>query len=111
MSRQKIHEAADRGDLKAIEQELKKGVDVNADGGDGWTPLHLATFSNQSDTMKFLIAKKADLNRQRTILGETPLMDAAAFSYEEAVKILLENKADTTIKDKDGQTALDWAKE
>ncbi|WP_020065027.1 ankyrin repeat domain-containing protein, partial [Brachyspira hyodysenteriae] len=37
-------------------------------------------------------------------------MYAASYNQFEAVKILLENNADTSITDKDGRTALDMAK-
>ena len=40
----------------------------------------------------------------------TALMYAASYNQFEAVKILLENNADTSITDEDGRTALDMAK-
>jgi hypothetical protein len=42
--------------------------------------------------------------------GKTILMYAAEFGYTKSIKKLLANKADITLKDKSGKTALDYAK-
>ncbi len=42
-------------------------------------------------------------------LGGTPLMWAAVYGNDDAVRLLLNRGADASLKDNDGITALDWA--
>jgi ankyrin repeat protein len=64
-----IHDAALNGDLAGVQAELDKGVDVNAKGEEGWTPLHSAA---TKEIAELLIAKGADVNAKSDD-GTTPL--------------------------------------
>ena len=78
-----IFEAAKNGDLKAVQQYIKNGVDVNA-------------------------IETEDGSEAPTV-GKTALMYASKKGQIEIVKLLVENGADINIKDEDGETALDLA--
>ena len=39
-----IHEAAQKGDLKDVKHHIKRGVAVNAQDENGWTPLYVVVF-------------------------------------------------------------------
>jgi len=43
-------------------------------------------------------------------MGGTALIYAATFNRQDIAKLLLDNKADTSVKDQRGNTALDHAK-
>lgn len=55
-----------------------------------------------------LIAEGADVNAKNKD-GQTPLMKAAAINHVELVTLLLNHKADRTLRDKEGSTALYYA--
>ena len=107
----RIHVAAGEGDLKAVQAELDKGVDVDlATKRSLSTPLRYAAEGNQTEVMKLLLSRGANVDKADSS-GNTPLILASYHGYEVAVKLLLEHKANTTLKDKKGKTALDSAKD
>jgi ankyrin repeat protein len=57
-----IHEAGANGVLDGVQAELDKGVDVNAKGYKGKTPLHYAAFYGHKETAELLIAGGANVN-------------------------------------------------
>jgi len=69
-----IHEAAWEGNIKAVEQHLASGTDVNAeDDLYGDTPLLWATGFGHKEVAALLIAKGADVNAKNKPNGWTPL--------------------------------------
>jgi len=69
-----IHEAAWEGNIKAVEQHLASGTDVNAeDALYGYTPLLWSTGFGHKEVAALLIAKGADLNAKNKPNGWTPL--------------------------------------
>lgn len=90
-----IHEAAKSGDLKALDKFLKDGDSVDEPGSSGFTPLIWAAICNKPDAVKFLIARKANLNLQNN-LQNTALIYAARNGYDGCVKLLLDAQADIT---------------
>jgi ankyrin repeat protein len=65
-----------------------------------------ATWQGQTEVVKWLIGKGADVNRADKN-GTTPLMKAAKANNGKAIEVPLAHKADVNLKDKNGSTALD----
>ena len=57
-----IHDAAAKGNIDAVKHHLAAGVDVNAKGYRGFTPLHYAARNGRKEIVELLIAKGADVN-------------------------------------------------
>jgi ankyrin repeat protein len=83
-----IHDAARDGNIKAVEQHLAAGTDVNVKGGfaDG-TPLHMAAARGHKETAELLIAEGADVNAKMEDRW-TPLDEAIAVNRTETVDLL-----------------------
>lgn len=87
---------------------LKRGADINLPNPQGQTPLHRCQGSaKELETATLLLDEGADPNRKDRD-GNTPLM-LAANGYLEMTRLYLSHKADTTIRNKQGQTALQIA--
>ena len=63
------------GDLPGVEAAILAGIDVNADDGRGWPPLHLAIEHGEVEIARRLIAAGAEVNRELDD-GGTPLAHA-----------------------------------
>ena len=101
--------AAIRGQLDIARQLIDKDADVNKPG---WAPLHYAVSSTQGDALavaKLLLDNSAYVDAASPN-GTTPLMMAAMYGPPEAVKLLLEESADPTLKNQLGLTAIDFAR-
>jgi len=98
------------GNLGNVAGALLKveGINVNAKGKDGWTPLHFAAQNGHKEIVDALLAKEADVNAKGKD-GRTPLHLAARNGRTEVVKILIANGADPLLKNKDGKTPRDLA--
>ena len=89
---------------------LNHGADVNAQGFNGYTPLHSAAGRGHLQAFQMLIEHNADIDIQNT-LGMTPL-HAAAGSYEDhrnhidIMQVLLDHGADPNARDNDNSTPL-----
>ena len=92
---QQLREAAERGDVAAVEGALTKGQAlVNAScGRTGWTALHASADRGRLDVLKVLLAMRADPGL-RTARGATALALASASGHTECVKALLDVGAD-----------------
>jgi len=97
--------AAIKGQQDLVTQLLKRDAAVNKTG---WAPLHYAATSGQLTIMKVLLDNYAFIDAQSPN-GTTPLMMAAMYGSGEAVKLLLAEGADTTMKNQLGMTAVDFA--
>ncbi|WP_354415248.1 ankyrin repeat domain-containing protein [Variovorax atrisoli] len=97
--------AAIKGQQDVVDQLLKRDAAVNKTG---WTPLHYAATSGQIAIMKTLLENFAFIDAQSPN-GTTPLMMAAMYGSNDAVKLLLDEGADTTMKNQLGMTAVDFA--
>jgi ankyrin repeat protein len=98
---------------------LESGADPNAKNSDLSTPLHRAAEMDDPRHAKLLIDHGADVNAVARG-GESPLhvaacrnrwawntVDFAKKGPRDVIELLLENRADATIRDSNGQTALD----
>ena len=104
---QKTHKAsADAASDQVVTQQrledwLKEGVDIN-------TELMNSVVAADSDRLKFLISKGADVNR-RDKLGALPLGAAASIRRTDLMEILVDAGAKVNAEDSDGMTALQHA--
>ena len=92
-----LMDAACLGDLKLLQQLIKKGADVNMKTLDERTPLMCAARGGHLDVVKALIALGADVNA-KTIYGHTALMEAAEKGNLGIVKALLDKGADVNYR-------------
>ncbi len=103
-----IHEAAEAGNIEAVNQHLEVGADVNARENNKWTPLHYAAYYGHKAAVELLIAKGADVNAKSDD-GWTSLHDATSIGHNEIVELLIAKGADVNAKNNYGNTPLDLA--
>ena len=85
------------GDVKAIDECLKNGVDINARPGSSWrTALWNAVSNDHISAVGLLVHRKADVDLRDTTLN-TPLAVAATHGRRLMCEILLQAGADQTI--------------
>lgn len=117
------------GHWKVVDFLISQGADVNhAKPDTGETPLHSALCKAGRPyflyVIKLLVENGADVNaktipgvesgafmRDVRTKGETPLHRAAAYGDEKMISYLLENGADKTARDTNGDSPLSWASE
>ena len=97
--------AANANDLALANLLIEAGASVNRPN---WTPLHYAASKGHLAMMHLLIDNDAYIDAESPN-GTTPLMMAAYYASPSAVKLMLEEGADPTLKNQDGMTALDLA--
>jgi uncharacterized protein len=88
-----LHTAAHRGRVKALEELVRRGADLNArwnagssDDG-GWTALHIVAMQGHADAAGVLVGAGADVNAL-TKKGQTPLDIAARYRHEGVAALL-----------------------
>ena len=93
--------ASKQGNTNSIQKLIKKGADVNyvckETSCQGWTPVMIASAENHPDAVKLLLEAGANPNVQNQY-GRTALHFAVNYGFEPIVNLLLEYKADPTIK-------------
>ncbi len=98
--------------IDAVTMLLDAGASLENVAG-AFTALSTAAFARHSKIVKILLDRGANPNG--TAHGEqaelsTPLIMAARAGDEDIVRLILEHGANPKIKDKNGLTPLDWAK-
>ncbi len=114
-----LYVAIARGDEALVKELIGRGANPNIADSAGSLPLVEAVVDSDANAniVKMILEKGAEVNKSERESGATALIFAAQnkeISSElrlEIVKMLLEHGADKKIKQKDGKTALDWAKE
>ncbi len=119
-----IHYAALRNVDENDDKKAKEFIEIFIDRmqipiintSKGISPLHFACNTGKIETVKKLIEAGCDVNCTYDG-GVTPLMSAAGYSesskterQEEIIKILIDNGADITLKNTNGDTAADFAR-
>lgn len=97
--------AALKGHLGLAKKLIDKDAHVNKPG---WAPLHYAATGGHIELMKLLLEHHAFIDAESPN-GTTPLMMAAMYGTAPAVKLLLDEGADTAMKNMQGMTAVDFA--
>ncbi len=113
-----IGEAVRWGRADLVEGLLSAGLAVDERNEFGFTPLMLAASGGQTDVVRLLIERGADVNAVASQNGATPLIACVAALhpgrvYRRIVEMLLKSGASGSlgVRDKSGRTALDWAKD
>jgi ankyrin repeat protein len=106
--------AADRGNVSVAKTLIANGAEIDyPEASTLRTPLVVAARDHQPEMVNFLLANGANVNHSDGS-GRTALMYAARCWEPKAVpiaKALLDADADVSIRDKDGMTALDLARD
>jgi ankyrin repeat protein len=97
--------AALKGELALCQSLIKRGAAVNKPG---WAPLHYAATGQSLELVRLLLDENAYIDASSPN-GTTPLMMAAHYGTDAAVKLLLEAGADPQIKNDLGLSAVDFA--
>ncbi|KAL4780121.1 ankyrin repeat-containing domain protein [Aspergillus varians] len=108
--------AARGGNLDQVQQLLdlgtghSPGASTSAKDRGKRTPLHVATETGVSETVRILINKGADVSSVDE-QGRTPLHCAVQLDYAAVTKSLLDGGADVSVMDHTGRAARDIARE
>jgi uncharacterized protein (DUF433 family) len=103
---------------KILRLLIDKGADLNLEARlDNFptnneqmrTALQYAARYGRTESLKILIAAKADLNAQNSVTRRTALHEAVVGNQVDAVRRLLKAGAKTTLKDGEGRTPLQVA--
>ena len=103
--------AAMTNDVALVNELLKQGAELEwRDPFGGATALAAACWNGSYEAAEALCAHGAELDT-RNNLQDTPLMDAAYNGHTKICEMLLALGADPSLKNKDGKTALDYARQ
>ncbi|XP_072986210.1 protein VAPYRIN-like [Typha latifolia] len=84
----KLMAAARKGEVRAIERAMEKGVGLDGRDGHGWTALMRAAFKGRAEMVRWLIEKGAEVEA-RDDQGYTALHCAVEAGHVEAVEALI----------------------
>lgn len=107
-----LHVASSTGSTDAIKALIKHGAIIDAVTSDGKRPLDLASKHGHADAVRILLelgaVRCSDINARVNINGETSLILAVRNSGDECryVQSLLDDGADTSLRDIDGWSAI-----
>lgn len=108
--RNRLIEAAKRGDVDAVKSMLKSGVKLDASDEKGLSALHHAAQSGQADVIHVLVDAGANVDAPASnSLGKTPLHLACESDLPGtalAVVVLIQMGADPNARDSNGNTPL-----
>ncbi len=105
-----VFDAIRSGEIETVRRLIYENPDLGHRRDErGFTPLVMATYSNQLEIAELLIEKGADVNEQDA-MGNTPLMGVCFKGNLEIIEMLLAKGADVHFKNSKGDSALSYAK-
>ncbi|KAH9022812.1 ankyrin repeat-containing domain protein [Lactarius hengduanensis] len=84
---------------------LDHGANVHAEDEDKWTPLHLASFKGNTETVRLLLDRGANADSKNKD-GRSPLHEASSKGRKNTVRLLLDHGANAIAEDNGGWTPL-----
>lgn len=105
-----LHDACYRGWVSDITEELDADADIEHPSGPPceWTPLHWAAIGGQTEAVRLLLSRGANINALEA-MGSTPLMLAIHAKRVDTAYALLEAGADPLVANVAGRTADELA--
>jgi uncharacterized protein len=100
--------AAFHGNLPVVKALLSRGVEVNRPG---WVALQYAAINGNPYIIKVLLDASAYIDAESPESKMTPIMLAAVRGHARAVSVLMSEGADISLKNANGMTALDLARQ
>jgi len=106
-----IFEAASLGQLTQVKDLIRHNSSLlNSYSADGFTPVALAAYLGQKETVEYLIENGADVNAvAKNTTGYTPLTGAVSQNHTEIAKMLVRNSANVNHSYEGGFTPLTHA--
>lgn len=107
-----LHHACRNRQYNIAEMLINAGSDLNWFSDHGISPLIAAVTNNDRRMVQLLLKSGADVDAgdlREGYLGQTPLMYAASYGYRDIATLLLSNGAKINKKDKNDDTALNYA--
>ena len=99
-----LAQAAENGDAARVRMLAASGVDVNATGRDGITPLLFALPAQRLEALRALLEAGADANV--TVPGVAPVAVIAGGSNSDVLRLMLERGADPNQRSDDREPAI-----
>lgn len=100
-----LHTAISKGDVKKVKYLIEAGEDVNMRNNKGNTPLHVSinsiTYKHQTKGLLHLVPPGTTDILKPLVFNKTKYLN-----YLEITKLLIRQKANVNIKNKNGKTAL-----
>lgn len=106
-----LMKAALNGHFDTVEKLLEAGASTNAQDKGGYTAMMLAASNDHAKVTSLLLANGAQVDHQELTNGWTALIWTAKQGHLATVQALLEQGADTTLRDYSGRNAAEWARE
>jgi ankyrin repeat protein len=80
----------------SVKEILESGININMASKNGWSFLHIACKSNNTNTVKELIENGANINSV-TKYGLTPLHTACSYGYKDLLYSSLKTEQTSTL--------------
>lgn len=97
--------------LEVVRACINSGIDINCVDDQGWTGLMNACWADKYELVKMFIACGASIDFATEDILLTALQVSCIRCSNSCAKLLISSGADITLKDAEGYTAMDLARE